>query len=151
MRCSLPCRCLHLLYILLFFHRGVKGAPLCVVSLAPLRRTCNKSNPSRHSPAPGAISSLKPHKAETSEACQVLANNACVWIALGLAWLNPFVRPVLVLTAQQEIKLTLQIRGADRESRAAWNPHCYFISYQFVTCRILGRGATRKVRQSKRG
>lgn len=61
-----------------FFHRGVKGAPLCVVSLAQLRRTCDKSNPSRHSPAPGAISSLKPHMAETSEACQDLANNACV-------------------------------------------------------------------------
>lgn len=60
------------------FHRGVKGAPLCLVSLARLRRTCNKSNPSRHSPAPGAISGLKPHKAETSEACQVLANNVCV-------------------------------------------------------------------------
>lgn len=134
----------------LLFHRGVKGAPLCVVSLASLRRTCDKSNPSRHSPAPGAISSFKPHKAETSEACQVLDNNACVWIALGLAWLNTFVRPVWVFTVQQEIKLTLQICEADRKSHAARNPHCYLISCQFVTCKIPGRGTSRKVWQAKR-
>lgn len=150
LRCSLPCWCLCLPYIPLLFHRGVKGAPLRVVSLALLTWNCDKSNPSRHSPARGVIRTLKPHKAETSEACQALANNACVWISLSLAWLNPFVRLVLVLTVQQEIKLTLQICGADRKRHPARNPHCYFISCQFVTCRIPGWGMTWKVWQAKR-